>query len=91
MPRSGMEAPANAEYCTFAEWHRSPVQSVTLLTDSTSPSLRPDRPKPAISGTVACVRCQSAPPQASALAGREAAYGRVLRTSSDTPHSSEEI
>ncbi|WP_273908501.1 hypothetical protein [Enterobacter bugandensis] len=37
MPLCGMEAPADAEYFSSAEWRRSPAQPVTLLTGSTRP------------------------------------------------------
>ena len=54
-----MEVPADAEYGTVSEWHRSPAQPVTFLIGSANPFLRPARPKTTKSDTEVCVRCRS--------------------------------
>lgn len=87
MTRSVIEAPEGIEYGTVSEWRRSPAQPVTLLIDSTNPSLSPVRPKPAQSDTEACVRCRSGPDKAKPKSGRISALaGRQGRLRACTQH-----
>ncbi|EEJ1196273.1 hypothetical protein GPD46_004881 [Salmonella enterica] len=44
MRQRRIEAPAESKYSPELKWRRSPAQPVTLLIDSTNPSLRPAKP-----------------------------------------------
>ncbi len=83
-----MEAPAEVEWSTAGKWRRRPAQPAAVLTGSASPTPFPAKlyplktaQMPLYAVGVVTARRQPQSGRTSALAGRRAAYERVLMNS----------